>query len=518
MPQSISNSLTFFDSYKKLSGIAFPTALSFTFSFAVFASGLLIGQYNDDEDHMAAITITSTFMNTFMTLGMVPLFGIPVVANNWVGDLRAYKEKSAEIQNKNELEIKRTRISAVNRSGLTIAAMTTVPTFLVLFFAQGVATNVFRQDEKVASIAQEYLSIYAFAVPAVFARMTFEQIIFALGKSRDAMYCGLTSFTIGTLISVWFGFGGFGINAMGLKGIASGFVVESYLIALMYGVYLQRKSECREFNFFNLFNVDKEIIKGVTFQILNWSIPIFFTMSTELFMDFMVGMIAGIISLQAQAALSSVMQFIFFTFILSAAFGLACQQEVGREIGAECYQKTSQLARYGLVTTLTYITPLCVLVSIWPTFLQNILNSRDDNIVGTTSILMPIMAVGIVFDAARYTMLRTLRSLADSWVPAAISFVGLAMGLSLSAALGLSTELGIYGVGVGYSVGLTFATIGLFYRWKEKTEINHVKTVNEQIENPPTFVASMKSLLFRQPSMRENVDCSESLPLLVKKG
>jgi len=494
--QSDAARMTFLDAFKKMSGIAIPMALSYTFSFEVFASGVLAGNYNDDKDHTAAITIISTFMNTFLILGMSPLFAMAVVASNWLGDLRTYKEKPKNEQDDVELATKRARISAVNRSGLIISAVATPPVFLALFFSQAIATNVFRQDENVAGIAQEYLRPYAFAVPGVLARMTFEQMMFTVGKSRDAMYLGLASFTVGTLLSVWLGFGGLGIDAMGLKGIALGYVAEAYFIALMYGLYIYFKNECREFRFFNLFNTDKKVIADVTSQVLTWSGPISFTIGSELLMTFVVGIIAGAISAESQAALSFVMQFIFLIFIFSAAFGIACQQEVGREVGAKCYNDASRLARYSLITTLSYITPICVLIAAWPALLRKMLNNYDDTIVDTANLLTPIMVSGIILDAARYTMLQELRSLADPWGSTALSFFGLAIGLCLSAILGLATDLGIYGVGAGYTIGLGLAAFLLVFRWAKKTDVSYVETVNERMKNLPGVRESLKSLFF----------------------
>lgn len=510
---SDSSDLTFFQTFRKVLGIALPIAFSFTFSFEVFASGVLIARYNDDEDHMAAITIISTFMNTFMTLGMAPLFGMAIVASNWIGDLKACKRNgdlSAE-----ELMIKRARISAVNRSGLMIVGGAAIPTFLVLFFSQAVATTIFRQDEKVAGIAQEYLRPYALAVPGVLARIAFEQIIFAIGKTRHAMYMGLGSFTVGILSAIWLGLSNWGIPALGLKGIALGFMIESYLIALMFGIYIHRKSECKEFQFFNLFNVQKEIIHGVTSHLLNWAGPFLFMLASELLMTFAVGVIAGKISSPAQAALSFMMQFIFFAYIFCDSFGLACQQEVGRLVGAKCYQGASQLARYSLGVALVCITPICILVSAWPALLQKMLNNQDESIVETTSILTPIMTTGIIFDAARYTMLQGLRSLADRWGATIISSAGLAIGLGLSAVLGLTTELGVYGVGIGYSAGLAIATLGLAYRWIERTKVEYVETVNRRMETLPSFKSSLIGLFSCRSDAILDGEMNERLPLLV---
>ena len=124
-----------------------------------------------------------------------------------------------------------------------------------------------------------------------------------------------------------------------------------------------------------------------------------------------------------------------------------------------------------------------LLFSIKPTYLMSLLGQDTAETEDILKYLIPIMSVCVLFDAARYGILKQLQNnLDDGKTSTAIASIGLIGGVLLSWGLGLNTSLGIYGVALGYMISLIATTACLFTRWyprmkPETIEAQQVATV-----------------------------------------
>lgn len=508
----------------QITKMAVPMALSFTLSMEIFISSLLLGyiphETNNQTEYRSAIALIPSVVNTLLLIGMSPMFGMASIASNKQGNYRASVENGLS---EDELVIKRQAISVTNRVGLIMAMVASPPIFLLLFFSSPVLQAVFQQSPVSSNIAQEYTRTYAFSVPAVLTRMVFEQNIFPAGKARDSMLIGLTTLSLGTAISCWLGFGGLGLQPMGPSGVALGYVVEAWLIALAYGGYLAWHRDLKPFNFFKLCGYDKAAITGVAKSICAQSIPVSINMVTEVLMEFIASILSGLVGLGSQAVMSYSLQFVYLLFVPLAAFGITSAQEVGREVGALNFSYASKLSRYSIVVTLFFLIPPLAAIMVYPTGLIDLFSTllptngtntssdvsttlmeysglnQNSTLIDANDVVARIMAAAVFLNAIRYNVLSQLRSIGDPWVSIILSNAGLFLGFMLSGILGLHTSLGEYGVAAGYFAGVLFADIALIPRLCYLGQIEKLKEATYKLENPQSFCTAIRSLCSTEP-------------------
>ncbi|MBN9232113.1 MAG: MATE family efflux transporter [Legionella sp.] len=471
----------FWDVFKKISALSIPMALSFTFSMEIFLVSLLLNSTSEDDDELAATTLITIMLNTLVVIGASPLFAMSVLTSNKIGDL-----EEAEVNHINEdiLAKKREYIAGINRNGLYLSTVLTPVVFSGMFFSKPILTDIFKQKEIVAQIAQDFLRVYAPAVPGLMVRFSSEQMLFSFGRSGYAMISGLLSLGVGTGLAISLERGLLGLPSMGAAGIAIGFAAEAYLTAFAYSIYLARHRDFENYKFFHIFKRFENQFSQLK-DLIKMGSSISLSVASEMAMNLSVGVISGLTGIKQQSAISYVNQFSFLNFLALAGFGQSCSQEVNRQIGAKRYENASRIGKYGLSTTMIYTSPIPIFFSVAPQFL--ILSaSKPQEIVDMLKYLAPIMGAGVVIDSARYNLLQQLRVLGDLKGSTIISISGLSLGIAMSAILGLKTHLDIYGVAIGNTGGILLASGGLFYRWCQRIKSEHIRDINEVSvsENP----------------------------------
>lgn len=173
------------------------------------------------------------------------------------------------------------------------------------------------------------------------------------------------------------------------------------------------------------------------------------------------------------------------------------------KFGANHFSKASVLGKTGVMAALAYIAPIPIVLSANPDILSAILGSNNDVIKNTLRALAPIMFTGCVLDAARFNMLQQLCVLGDAKNASFLSSGCIALGIILSASLGLKSSLGVYGVAVGYTTGIALATAILFMRWKTRIE----PAALEAHKNNPVIITDTQSYclkFFASPPLPTN--------------
>ncbi len=457
-------------------------AASFTFGFEVVLIITMLNYLSENEDETASIALISTLMNTVVTLGVSVLFAMSVFASKYLGEIRTLEmdlletneEQRGEVimleaasleineaqSNEQSIQEKRNLLVNVHKNGLMISAFVVPPMMITLIFSEAMLTNMFDQDREVARYAQQFLRPYALAIPGLAFRVCAEQMMFSFNRVMPAMLMGLSSLGVGTALSLYLGF----VKKLGTSGIAVGYIVEAYLTALSYGLYIGRHHDLRNYNFYRLFTNMQGNLKEF-FKLVKLGSFYLIAVSNEALITFLTSIFAGIIGTLEQEAWVFALQYIYLLFLVSSAFGMGCCQEISREIGAECYENASRIGKYGLLATLVFIVPLPIVFAVEPSILMNMLGNHQENIYDILVSMIPIVSVGVISDSIRYNLLQQLRPLKREILATVLSVVGLTLGIVLAGVLGFATSLGVNGIAIGYTVGSMLAAISLFICW-----------------------------------------------------
>ncbi len=479
-------SVTFWDIFKHISKVGIPMCLSFTFCFEVYASVLLLQLVSQSEDDTAAATLVSTIMNTFCVISMSPVLSVINVLTLSLEEWKAEKNKGphsvlAEDEHGNAIDLTaipglKERIESVGPYAFLMATAVSIPCWASLYFSRSIMTSIFHQQDSVARSAERFLRPYSFAVPALMLRVALGLIMLSFGKNKEAGAVALATFAIGLGLSILLGFGFTFSPELDQTGIALGFVVETYLTALCFGLFVKFNKECSEFNFFQISWDILQRNTRVLIDMLRYGWAFFLSYSIDLSLALVIGIFSGLLGVEQESAMSYCMQLLFFDFIFLAAIGMTCMQEVTRAMSIKNSQTdpdllqkmaqfTVQLSRGGLITSLIYLTPLPLLVAIYPKALEFISGGATPEVSKELRRLVPIMAAGVAFDNIRYNLLQQSRAFEDISVPIVIAFCGMLAVIGLAAVFGFVTDLGVDGIAMGYTIGLGFAAAALFLRW-----------------------------------------------------
>ena len=182
--EQLDDPIIFNQVFQRISKISLQMTLSYTFSFQMVFLVYLLSQLDDDEDHLAAITLITSFINAITMIGISPL----------------------------------------------------------MVFSKPLLTSIFNQQETTADIAADFIQYYAISIPAMMARICSEQVLFSFGRTKPAMLIGLTNFILCMGIGSSLALGTFGTKPLGTTGILIGCIMEAYFTALSFSLYIAHNS------------------------------------------------------------------------------------------------------------------------------------------------------------------------------------------------------------------------------------------------------------------------------------
>lgn len=466
-------------------------ALSFTFSWsqiliALFISWLAwLGAANAD-DYLATAFLVTTMTNVLISISFSPFFSTLIRTSKMQGKLSKIRENTEDLQNIQDIQdiskintIK--KVTDIFKSGIILSTLIAPAPFFGLYFSRYILTEFFHQDAHIADMAQQFLRVYAFAILWLLYRICAEQIMFSFGKTLPAMLIGLGSLSIGTGLSYILTF----IKKFGLEGIAYGYVAEAVLTCIGFWLYLGHHPVFKDMSFFNFLQIDRQIFKQAK-KLLKIGLPMTLQITCELMTTLLIGFYSSRFGKSALAAQNFASQLFILAIILSISFGQTVTQKVSSFIGQKDYKNAMRYSRYGLFTTVGCIAAISIPPAVAPeAFTAIFSHSVGRSAMNMAKSLLPLAATQAVYDAANYTMIQVSRATDNFYVPTLIKISCLWLGVLASYYLGFHTSLGIYGVGIGFMLGVAFAAMILFPPFllattEENLEITHTKMPEEK--------------------------------------
>ena len=465
-----SPAVSFFQVSKKIMALGIPMALSYTFTASMVATAMMITRLKQEssDDYLATATLVTTMTNITSCIAISPLLAMSIIGSEKYGELLRFLSVNNEAQ-----AVKgKKEIATLFKNGIVLSTIILPFPFATLFFSEYLLSNWFAQNHQISYLAQQNLRAYSYAIPGLMYRVCIEQILFSFEKSRHTMVMGLTTFGIGTAFSYYFAFGP---PNLGLPGIAYGYVIESYLTCAVFGGYMAFHKSFKGIPFLR----SEWFNEGLSQQnkaLLKMGLPITLQMTCELSAMLLIGFFAGWLSENSLAAQNFSTQLFTFAVIPSDSFAQTLAQEVSRLIGKNNFRDASLFARYGLLTNVGLISLICIPISISPQILTSIYaSSVNSNVMKMAKYLIPLAAGQTLAETAGLSMTQTLRSANDLYKPTVIKISLLWLGVLTGYLLGFKTDLGIYGVNLGFLLGVAIGTAALLPRWAVKTKKDYLE-------------------------------------------
>lgn len=178
------------------------------------------------------------------------------------------------------------------RAGWLAAVILSAITIPVLCTSEYWLQYVFRQNAELAQAAGQYLTRYAYAVPAMTISVADNNIFFATNNPGIVALIELLSVVAGVGLTYTFVFGKLGIPAQGLTGFATSLVIQKWMNFALSNLYLLATRNSRKYSIFEKTSMS-ELYQKLKLIFRN-GLPLTFQIGSEQLYLFIVTIYAGL--------------------------------------------------------------------------------------------------------------------------------------------------------------------------------------------------------------------------------
>lgn len=396
--------------------------------------------------YMGACGVANGVYFQFMLLGMGVLYAVSPLVSEAFGEHHRWKA------------------IGVMLSGLKVTVVLSVIFYLVMVFI-GFHFSVFREDEKITSLAQRFLHVLNFSSPMLLFFTLGKQFMDGQGRTRISMAVTLVGVVCNVFLNWVLIYGHLGLPAYGIEGSAMATGISRTLMCLLLWVVILTDKKCKEL-FAEYRGAGQD--KSYTLQILKIGIPsglmMYFEIAAFNAGQIMSGWLSEINLASHQVAIN--MASITFmmvsglaaagTIMTGYAFGKKNKEEI-RIAGNTVYMLT-------VCTQLLFAVVFLVFHNVLPT-----VYTHDSTVIATASQLLLLAALFQMSDGLQVVGSGILRGMQDVKVPSLLAFTSYWLVMvPCSYLLAFHFKMGVNGIWLGFVAGLSVAAILLYLRFRAK--------------------------------------------------
>lgn len=323
------------------------------------------------------------------------------------------------------------------------------------------------QEPALAQLAQSYVRIAVFAVPAAIAFNVFRSYLTALENAGIILWANLAALLLNGLVNYVLIFGNWGAPELGIEGAAVATLLTNLLMLTIVATWALTRPDLKRFEIMvRVFQPDWSALREV-FR-LGWPVSLMLLSEVSLFgiSAVMMGWL-GTITLAAHGI---AMQVISVMFMIPLGLGFASTVRVGRAVGRK--------DRVGLVRASVVVTVLALgfgclfvllLLTIPVQMIDLFVDADSPDRPAILEVGVPLLAVAALFqlvDTFQVMMASMLRGLKDTRVPMIMAVVSyLIAGVGCAYVLAFPLGMGGTGVWFGLAAGLTLAAVLMGLRY-----------------------------------------------------
>ena len=351
-------------------------------------------------------------------------------------------------------------------TGVTIAIST-------LFISGASWLSLLGQPPEVTQAAIPYFRLLLISLVPLMVFQGAKQTAEGLSLTKVAMYVSVGANLLNVALNYVFIFGKMGMPALGLNGAGWATILARVVMALAMLTYILWPSIRRQYGL---------LVQGTlpswahAKELVRIGMPIGMQMLFEVSAFSGATLIVGLIGAKALAAHQIALTITSVTYM--AANGLAAAATVTvSDWLSRGYPARARKAGFSLYHINGIFMGSCALMLVllrsWlPTLFIN-----DEAVLAIAPTLLLIAAIFQLSDGFQVTGQSALRGLADVRIPTVITFMAYwIIGLPVGYVLGINLKMGVTGVWIGLSAGLSVAALLLTIRFHLKTTINKVSS------------------------------------------
>lgn len=351
----------------------------------------------------------------------------------------------------------RDRVGRTLHAGLLLALLLSVPIGFA-WTAGAPALRLAGQDETLAAMAGEYLSVQAWSLPFFLTFQALRQFLQGQGVVRPAMWIVGGANLFNVLANWALIFGNLGFPEMGLHGAAlataSTRAFQCLALAAWVGFGgLTRATWVRPDR--------RSLDPRTTWSILRFGVPVGLQYLLEAWAFQASTLMGGWMGEHPLGAHVAVLQLASLSFMLPLGISIAASTRVGNLIGAGRPAQAQRAAHVALLMGGAVMLGAACLFVVGRDLLPRLF-TEDPDVLAIAATLLPIAAAFQVFDGVQVVGGGVLRGIGSTRAAAVFNAIGYyALGLPLGAALAFGAGWGIAGVWWGLCAGLGVVAVML---------------------------------------------------------
>jgi MATE family multidrug resistance protein len=411
---------------------------------------IMVGKLGSAE--LAAVSLGNSMVFVAMSIGI----GFSTAITPIVAEADVAKDTS--------------RLRSVFHHGLFLCTVLGLLLFGLVVLAKPIMTML-NQPEEVIVLAKPYLDLVAFSLLPLVIYQGYKQFADGMSMTKISMYAIVMANVVHVILNYLLIYGVWIFPKMGIVGAALGTVISRILMVVFMHVILSRKEALQ--SYFKGFSFS-ELQRSMVNKIVGLGLPSAMQMLFEVVLFTSAVWLCGTIGKTSQAANQIALSLASMTFMFGMGLSVVSMIRVSNQRGLKDYVHLRRVARSIFILAIIIEIVFALVFILFHQWLPYIfLNMEDagqmaDNqeVIVIAAQLLLVAAVFQISDGIQVVVLGALRGLQDVKVPMYLTFVAYWMvGFPISYYLGLSTDMKAVGVWIGLLIGLTVASVLLYYRF-----------------------------------------------------
>jgi MATE family multidrug resistance protein len=323
------------------------------------------------------------------------------------------------------------------------------------------------QSEDIVEDATNFFSIISLSVLPIIVFQIFKQFIEGMGHTQQAMIVSIGGNLLNIVLNILLLYGYWGFPALGLFGIAYATLISRiFMAASMMAYFMYAKEYAAYRKIYNNILVERQTL----FYVFKKSYPVGLQMSFEASAFSLSAIMVGMFGKTQIAAHQIALNLASVTYMIATGIAAAATVRVGFEFG----RKEKMELQYAGRTAILIATLFMIVSAIMFTLLRSVLPGMYSNhteVIQIAASLLWMVAFFQLPDGVQVVSMGALRGMGDVVIPSSIAFTAYwIIGLPLGALLAFVFGWEVYGIWVGLTVGLVFASIILLVRFLRKSK------------------------------------------------
>ncbi|WP_018344307.1 MATE family efflux transporter [Cytophaga aurantiaca] len=324
-----------------------------------------------------------------------------------------------------------------------------------------------KQPAHIVQPAIEFFAIIALSLVPVIIFQVFKQFIEGLGNTRQAMVVSILGNVVNIILILVLVYGWYGLPKLGLNGIAYATLIARVFMAVtMLLFFLFNKDYAHYRSAYKQIKIEWEQLV----EVFKKSYPVGLQMSFEAGAFSLAAIFVGTFGTAQISAHQIALNLASVTYMIATGIAAAATVRVGFEYGRKEKTELQLAGRTAIILAVAFMSTTAVMFALLHKVLPSFYTG-DLEVIHIAGLLLWMVAFFQLSDGVQVVSMGSLRGMGDVVIPSSVAFTAYwVLGLPLGWFLAFVVGWEVYGIWVGLTVGLVFASIVLLVRFLRKSK------------------------------------------------